>query len=119
MKRDLDLIRELLLALEAAPEADPVESLIVKGYSKEKIGFHIYLLGDAGFARVADVSTMSDTMPQAMALNITWHGYEFLDSAREPERWSKAKAALSKVGGGSIEVAFELLKDYLKSELGL
>ena len=119
MKRDLDLVRELLLALEGAPEVNAVESLVAKGYSEEAIGFHSFLLGDAGYARVFDTSTVMDTVPQAIASSITWRGYEFLDSARESKRWTKAKGALAKVGGTSLEVALDLLKDYAKNELGL
>jgi len=119
MKRDLELIRDLLFAIEASPEVDVVASLKEKGYSEEQIGFHSYLLGDAEYARVIDVTTMGHTMPQALALNLTWKGYEFLDSARESNRWKKAKGALTKVGNTSFDVIAALLKEYAKQELGL
>lgn len=119
MKRNLDLIRELVLALEAAPEVDAVQSLIAKGYTEEVIGFHCYLLGDAGYAKVIDVTTMGNVVPQALAVNLTWRGYEFLDSARENKRWAKAKGALGKVGSTSLDVVIDLLKTYAKQELGL
>jgi len=58
-------------------------------------------------------------LPQALAINLTWKGYEFLDSARESNRWKKAKGALSKVGNTSFDVIVALLKEYAKQELGL
>ena len=116
--RNIDLIRELALAI-ATPETSVVDSLVAKGYTKEEIGFHSYLLGDAGYARVIDVFNMNDTIPQAIALNLTWKGYEFLDSARENRRWLKMKGALGKVGSTSLDVVIDLLKQYAKQELGL
>jgi hypothetical protein len=119
VKRNLDLIRELVLAIEASPETDVVVSLVAMGYAEEEIGFHSYLLGDAGYAKVIDVTVMSNVLPQALALNLTWKGYEFLDSARENRRWVKVKGALGKVGSTSLDVVVDLLKQYAKQELGL
>ncbi|WP_144289956.1 DUF2513 domain-containing protein [Ideonella sp. A 288] len=119
MKRNLDLIRDICLALESKSDQDIAESLRDKDYTDEEIGFHSYLLGDAGFAQVADTTTISDLLPQAIPLHLTWKGYEFLESAREDKRWAKAKGAIRKIGGTSIEVAFDLLKEYAKQELGL
>mgnify|MGYP001765773121 CR=1 FL=1 len=120
MKRDLELIRALCLALEAAEGGTDVESKLVEsGYTPEQIGFHVYLLGDAGLAVVHDATALSDHLPRALAAHLTWRGYEFLEVAREDKRWSKAKAVLTKARGASLEVALELLKSYLKHEAGL
>lgn len=119
MTRNLELIRDLLLAIEADPECGAVKCLVKKGYSEEEIGFHCYLLGDAGYAKVEDSSTTEDSYPQAIPLNLTWKGYEFLDAARESDRWKKLKSALNRVGAASFEVVLDLLKDYAKKELGI
>ncbi len=119
VKRNLDLIRELALAIEASPETDIADSLVAKGYAEEEIGFHCYLLGDAGYANVIDVTVVGSALQQALALNLTWKGYEFLDSARENRRWTKVKGALGKVGSTSLDVVVDLLKQYARQELGL
>ena len=118
MKRNLDLVRQLLLAVESSDE-DVVASLVEKGYTEEQIGFHCYLLGDAGYAKVIDTTTIADAFPQATVLCLTWQGYEFLDAARESQRWKKAKGALGRVGSVSLDVVIDLLKQYAKQELGL
>lgn len=120
MKRDLELIRALCLALEAAEGGDTVEArLVAAGYTPEQIGFHAYLLGDAGLAVVIDATSLSDHLPRALPAHLTWRGYEFLEAARGDKRWAKAKAILSKAGGASLDVALELLQSYLKREAGL
>lgn len=119
MERNLDLVRDLLLELEKTDFNSAVKQLIENGYSEESIGFHCYLIGDAGFAKVLDNTSIEDTLPKAIATHLTWHGYEFLDSIRDRSRWEKAKSALSNIGGGSIDIAWELLKEYMKDQLGI
>lgn len=119
MQRNLDLVRELLLAIEIKSWDEVVKSLVEKGYTEEQIGFHCYLIGDAGFACISDITAIHDSIPNATAVNLTWRGYEFLDSAREFKRWHKVQSALSKIGGGTVDVAIDLLKDYIKNDLGI
>lgn len=46
MKRDLDLIRKMLLAIEESPSGFAPE-LKFPGYTDAQIGYHAYLLIDA------------------------------------------------------------------------
>lgn len=52
MKRDLDLIRKLALSLEEQ-ESDPSYENGLAGYTEEQVGYHAYLLVDAGLAKVS------------------------------------------------------------------
>ena len=91
MKRDLELLRKILLAVEdAAPSWAP--KLSVEGYSPAQIGYHSYLLIDAGLARGADVTTHSSTGPEALVRGLTWAGHEFAELARDDARWKRAIA---------------------------
>ena len=74
MKRNLDLIRDLLLAIEASPENHLAQTLAARGYTEEETGFHVYLLGDAGYAQVIEVTTADSALPQALPANLTWKG---------------------------------------------
>lgn len=57
MKRDLNLVRKMLLAIEEAPTGWAPE-LSFEGYTQAQVGYHAYLLIDAGLARGSDASTM-------------------------------------------------------------
>jgi hypothetical protein len=47
-------------------------------------------------------------------------GHDFLDASRSDTVWAKFKQAVGKVGGSiSIPVAVELMKQLVKTELGL
>ena len=113
MKRDLDLVRQLLLRMESQEQAYIRDELLVDGYSEDQIGFHIYLLGEAGLAKVVESTHIGSTSPSARPLHLTWAGYEFLEAAKDETLWGKAKAVVIKPAGG---VAFGVLVEWLKAE---
>jgi len=103
MKRDMDLIRAMLMILES-PGADPIFGpLAENGYSEEQIGYHAWLLHDAGLAR-GWVMECDGSLPSAQLQCLTWAGQEFLAAARKDSVWNKAKQrALDTVGDLSLE----------------
>lgn len=113
MKRDLDLIRKLLLAMESREHAFVQDELTIEGYTEEQVGFHIYLLGEAGLAKVAGNTHLQSQSPSALPVNLTWEGYEFLEAAKDETLWGKAKSVVIKPAGG---VAFGVLVEWLKAE---
>ena len=56
MKRDMDSIREILLAVEAHP-CGFAPSIEIHGYTQEQVGYHVFLLGEAGLAVVSNETT--------------------------------------------------------------
>lgn len=105
MKRDMDLIRKILLAIEAHPKPDnwgvPID-LAIKGYSPEGISYHIKLLAQAGLVEAKDASTMGKY--QWRASSLTWAGHEFLEASRDDTLWEKAKKlVLEKTGTLTFE----------------
>lgn len=113
MKRDLDLIRKILLALEAHEHGFAPETIEIAGYNQELVGYHIYLLGEAGLAKVLENTVFDRESPSAFALNLTWDGYEFLEAAKDETVWGKAKENVIKPAGG---IAFGVLLEWLKAE---
>jgi hypothetical protein len=113
MKRDLDLIRKLLLLLESHEHGYAPAVISIDGYTDEQIGFHVHLLGEAGLAVVADTTSLSSPSPSAMPQHLTWAGYEFLEAAKDETVWGKAKEKVIKPAGG---VAFTVLLEWLKAE---
>ena len=113
MKRDLDLIRKILLRIEAHDFGFAPEEIEIEGYTEEQISFHIFLLGDAGLLKVDENTVIGCTSPSAIPSHLTWAGYEFLESAKDETVWGKAKEKVIKPAGG---VAFSVLLDWLKAE---
>ena len=118
LKRDMDLIRAMLLAIEAHPSGFAPE-IEIDGYTQEQIGYHATLLGEAGLAVILDETAFRDKSPQAKVIRLTWAGHEFLDSAREKNIWNQAKDKISKIGGATIPIWTAVLTEIIKKQLGL
>lgn len=113
MKRDMNLVREILLWTESQEHGYVKGNPSLEGYSEEEIGYHVYLMSQAGLVNAADTTSMGDESPNAILLGISWLGHEFLDAAKDDTIWSKAKNTILKPTAG---VAFDVLLEWLKAE---
>ena len=114
MKRDLDLCREILQALEAHPDRWHANRPMIEGRPPGEVGYHLDLLAEAGL--VAFVHRPGDRY----RYGLTWAGHEFLDAARDNTRWNRAKRILAeKTGGLSFVVLQELLVSLSRTAVGL
>ena len=94
MHSSMDLIREILLAMEASKDGF-TPPIMLKGYSEEEIGYHCLLLSEAELILAADSTNISSMTPTAIPIRITRSGYKFLDNARDERIWSRAKQSIS------------------------
>jgi hypothetical protein len=113
----MDLVRKILLALEAHEHGNAPRELKIEGYSEEQIGYHVYLMNEAGLLQAVDTTHrpvypphMQGLSPQAVPVCLTWEGHEFLEAAREPSRW-QAALQIAKEKGAAL--TFEILKTIL------
>ncbi len=93
MKRDLNLIREILLEVESCANYRGADTGTIKAgvIPPDIIQYHIGLLVDAG---LIDETIRSSVNPQFMPhfnVNLTWSGHEFLDNARNDSIWEAVK----------------------------
>jgi Hypothetical protein (DUF2513)/Restriction endonuclease len=107
MKRDLDLLRYLLLLAENRRTAS---TLAVEGHTSDEVGYHSHLLIEAGLARGVDVTNTSSPAPQGLITGLTWAGHEFADLARDDARWKRVIDALRADGH---PITFEEIKRHL------
>ena len=120
MKRDMDLFRKLVFAIEDCPSDHIPDNLEIDGYTTEQIRYHNYLLVDSGLAKGEDATTFDDALPQWLVLHLTSAGHDFADAARSDSIWNKGKSlVLEKAGAVSIDVMKEVLINVAKSALQL
>lgn len=74
MNRDMDLIREILLAIEASGITQGTIDLHLPAYDPELVSYHVKLLSQAGLITATDLSTMHgfEWAPKSL----TWAGHE-------------------------------------------
>lgn len=101
MKRDPDLLRDILLAIEASPSAELLRMPSVGNRNAASVRFHIRLLIEAGL--VSGVPGVGRCDPDWFALRLSWQGYDYVDSIRDPAIWRLAKSAAGRTGSWSLE----------------
>ncbi len=109
MKRDLELIRNILFKIENSAgyplslsdfSSDPQQYPI--------ISFHIELLLDAKFIVAHKIQFLRKSYPDFRIQRLTNDGCDYLDSIRDNEIWDKTKEKMKLVGGA---MSFEVVKD--------
>lgn len=118
MKRDWDIIRELLLKAE---ELEPDKTISSKDYDTSRIhiiNYHTKLLYESGMIDAIDCCTNDGD--SYFINSLTWEGHDFLDSIRNDDIWNKTKSKVIEKGG---TMTFDIVKavaiNFIKSSLNL
>ena len=125
MKRDLDLIRDILLKCEKSEERyfdigtyewtdhDMRERELQSDDWNESEVFHLDLLTQGGFIQ-RSVSEHSDIE----MFEITWVGYDYIEAVRNENIWRKTKAAVAESGASlTIELVKGVAASFAKTQL--
>jgi DNA-binding transcriptional ArsR family regulator len=109
MKRDMDLVRKIMLAVEASER--PLDSSLIRiaGYTPETITEHMRLLNEAGLIEGISAYSVEHRL-KWIELRLTWNGHDFLDAARNENVWMETVTEVRKKSGA---VPFEVLKGLL------
>ena len=113
MQRNMDLVRLILMKMESSPSGWTAHDLGIHSFQPAEIGYHAHIMLQEGLIEGADVTHTGSTGPEAIPLSLTWKGHEFLDLARDQERWNRAKAIIARVGGAPISVWMKVLTDLM------
>lgn len=100
LKRDMDLIRKILLAIEEKYEpgmkAISEHKFHVYGYDYTTICEHCHLLYQKGFVNSYMPIRFAGEGTSCHVGNITYEGYDFLEAIRDEKVWNKVKDTISK-----------------------
>src|SRR5216684_4582898 len=97
MRKDLDLIRLILMEVEGETPVD------LSSYSPDQVKFHKALIREGGLAEgIVNYPTGKDSQPDipdlAILTRLTWDGHEFIDKAKSEKTWVKAKEMIHRNG---------------------
>ena len=121
MKRDMDLIRELLLKLESVPSemgdvfsfSPEDKEVSVEGYTPAQIEYHLSLLREIRFIECPG----SQPMLGITFSGLTWAGHDYIDAVRDPDIWRKTKQGAEAAGGFTIDILRDLAKGFIKTQI--
>jgi hypothetical protein len=108
MKRDMELIREILIAAEAHDSSNPCLA-----YEDPSSAYQIALIKEAGLVEAVIRKDENGLPSGAVVVRLTWAGHDFLDSARDSKIWKLAKEHVIKPG---MSWSFSILVEWLKQQ---
>ena len=116
MKREMDLIRLLLIQVESGEKPEAMSD-----YTEEQILYHCELAIEAGLLDGKVLRGGPGGVVSARLRKLTWEGHEFLDAARSETIWNQAKETVKKTGGswtmeGLKLVLFEFVRQSLTGQ---
>ena len=111
MKRDMQVIRKLILACETAAPGSTSDEFDL-GQDVDVIDYHLRLMGEAGLVKV------QASLGVCIFLSVTWEGHDFADACRDDVVWKKTiKQIKSRTQSVSFDVLLQLLKGTLTNVL--
>jgi len=114
VKRDAELIRKMLIAIEECPADERINSFNFEGYDHDTVVRHLELLIDAGLVDGEVIHYVSSDPSNFVVHDLTWEGHDFVDAVRDETIWKKVKEKLLKPTGSWT---FGLIVEYAKAEI--
>ena len=120
MKRDMDVVRKIVLAVHEAPLGSSTSQ--VDGVDAKVFAAHAQLLMEAGLVQAALLGAdknnpqapMKRIPESAIIYRLTWSGQDFADAIRDETLWNRVRSKVIKPAGSWT---FGVLLDVLKSEI--
>ena len=123
MRRDMDLIRDVLIAVSDNPKCDGIysnffnsaEEFGIPNRSTEEVAYHVLLLMQSGY--------LSGNIEESFAIpsikGLTFAGHEFLDDIRDQEIWNKTKERAKGIASVGLSFIWEIAKAEIRGKLHL
>ncbi|RMP22160.1 hypothetical protein ALQ25_01763 [Pseudomonas coronafaciens pv. atropurpurea] len=107
MKRDWDLIRLILIAVEDTDDAgQAVSDKDIPGHDPALVAYQIRLLKEAGLVDAHCVKYASEP-GESFVFSLTWEGHEFLDQIKSKTLWNKTVGVIQEKG---LDLSFSTIK---------
>lgn len=119
MKRDIDVIRKVLLALEKLDhlpngyhDLRGQKAIHIEGVDCNEVSAHVEILLDAGLFN----STNSNPY-WGKFRSLTWEGHDFLDSVQDEQIWAETKKGAAAAGSFTFDILKALAKGFIKKKI--
>ncbi|WP_077310047.1 DUF2513 domain-containing protein [Terribacillus halophilus] len=101
MKRDMSIIRDLLLDIESeyTEGGFALEVTEEDDYTEEEMNYHLQLMKEAKLIKLETVLDEEEEEEELLIYGLTWDGHELLDSIREEAIWQQLLVKLKREKG--------------------
>ncbi len=107
MKRDMDLVREILLQIEKQYISTAIYDLEIQGYDMPTVAYHCKILYDAGLISDYKAQYADGDIYYFEVSALTWEGNDYLDKIRDNSIWRKTKDTITQRG---LPLALDTIK---------
>ena len=94
MKRDMELCRKILFAIEEQYVDTALHNLKIPEYTMEQVAYHCKIVKEAGLITNYKALFASNHIVGFGVGSLTWEGHDFLDKIREDTIWNKTKGLI-------------------------
>ena len=98
MKRDMELVRKILLKIEEEYISTALYDIEIDGYDMETVAYHCKIMHEAGLISAYKAQYASDAIYSFGVGSLTWQGNDYLDGIRDDTIWHKTKETIVKKG---------------------
>ena len=89
MKRDMELVRKILLKIEDEYQFENVENMPIDGYSFEVVCYHCEIMYDIGLLKYFEIHNYISGESNYDVGGLSWEGQDYLEQIRNDEIWEK------------------------------
>ena len=108
MKRDMELVRKILFAIEEQYVDRIIYNLDIEGHTMAEIAYHCKILHEAGLVSDYGSKNADDHIYIFAVSSLTWDGCDYLDKVRQDTVWNKTKDVITKQG---LPMILDVVKD--------
>ena len=108
MKRDMDIIRKVLLAVEEQYVDVAIHDLKVDDADRKTLAYHCKILHEGGYLSDYKAQFAGNEIYSFGVGSLTWEGHEFLDKIRDDSVWTRTKSTIVEKG---LPMALDVVKD--------
>ncbi len=117
MKRDMDLVRKILLEVDSWNDLEP-KTVSIYGADDLALNREIERPYDNGFLEgIAGNKSLHSHYKPIIVTDLSMKGHDFLDSIRDPDVWDKTKREAEAVGGFTLDLLKDLAKGLIKKKI--
>jgi len=109
MKRDMELVRKILMVLAEHEGESFVGRLNIDGYNNEIVDYHISIMLDGGL--LTGRSQRGDDRLLCNDIKISWLGNDLLEAIKNDTTWEKMKTFAKSKGLNISDIPVEMLKE--------
>lgn len=109
MKRDMDLVREILILVSESSDSVDFDVFVNERYDRNFVIYTIEIMKEAGLINANVIKAYGGDYISATINSLTWAGNDFLDNIKNNKVWEEVKKTLAKTcKSASINVVKKL-----------